>query len=66
MIERSCNFIDKVSGFLSVCSVFYKDTYDILENKYSIDSLIENDKDAIISRIWFVQNHEPQMRLGWE
>ena len=66
MIERSCNFIDKVSGFLSVCSVFYKETYDVLANKYNIDSLTENDKDAIMSRIWFVQNHEPQMRLGWE
>ena len=65
MIDGSCNFINKVSGFLSVCSVLYKETYEVLENKYDIVSLIDNDKDAIMSRIWFVQNHEPQMRLGW-
>lgn len=66
VIDGSCNFIGRVSGFLSVCSVLYKETYEVLAKKYSIYSLKENDKDAIMSRIWFVQNHEPQMRLGWE
>ena len=66
MIEKPCNFLKKVSGFLSACSLLYRETYDILTNKYTIDSLVDNDKDAIVSRIFFVQNHEPQMRLGWE
>ena len=65
MTDGSCNFINRVTGFLSVYSVLYKETYEVLENKYDIVSLIDNDKDAIMSRIWFVQNHEPQMRLGW-
>lgn len=37
----------------------------MLSSKYDVDSLWENDKDAILSRIVFVQNHEPQSRQAW-
>ena len=42
--------------------MFLKDVYSILKDIYDIDSLLCNDRDAIISRIAFVQNHESQMR----
>ena len=37
----------------------------ILKETYDIDSLLDNDLDAILSRIRFVQNHEQQMRVAW-
>ena len=39
------------------------EVFNILEKEYGIDSITDNDKDAIISRICFIQNHEKQMRL---
>ena len=42
--------------------MFLKDIYSILRDFYDIDSLLCNDRDAIISRIAYVQNHESQMR----
>ena len=46
-------------------SVFLNEIKEVLWNEYSIDSLFENDLDAIVARIWFVQNHETQMRESW-
>ena len=37
----------------------------ILKDTYDVQSLFDNDIDAILSRIQFVQNHEQQMRLAW-
>ena len=45
-----------------VSSTFLKDVYSILRDFYDIDSILYNDIQAIISRIGFIQNHEPQMR----
>ena len=42
-----------------------KEVSDILKYNYDIDSVFDNDIDAILSRIHFVQNHEQQMRLAW-
>ena len=46
-------------------SVFLNEMKELLWNEYEIDSVLENDLDAVISRIWFVQNHETQMRESW-
>jgi len=35
---------------------------EVLESKFNVDSLLENDSDALISGMWFVHNHEMQMR----
>ena len=34
--------------------------------RYDINMLFDQDKDAIIARILYVQNHESQMRVGWD
>ena len=65
-INRPCIFIEKVLSFLTISSFYFKDIYNTLENSYDLDSLIGNDKDALISRICFVQNHESQLRIGWD
>ena len=48
--------------FFQLSSVFLKEVYDILKTFYDIDSLLYNDRDAILARVCFVQNNEKQMR----
>ena len=55
-------FFAKLHNFMCISSIFYSDIYEILRDKYELDSLIENDIDAIMARIHFTQNHEKQMR----
>ena len=62
MFTNPCSFILKILDFFIVSSVFLKDVYNILRDVYNVDSLMFNDKQALISRIGFVQNHEAQMR----
>ena len=65
VLINPCEFLRRVEPFLSVSSVIYKEAYNLLALKYDIDSLIQNDKAAIMARIGFVQNHENQMRGPW-
>ena len=66
LMNNPCSFIRKIVPFLAVSSVLYSEVCELLWNKYDIDSLEDNDKAAIISRIGYVQNHEPQLRVAWE
>ena len=61
-MESPCDFILKNLNFLRISSFYYKAIGLLLSTKYNIDSLLENDKDAVLSRIIFTQNHEPQLR----
>ena len=45
-----------------VSSIFLNEVKELLSNEYEITSIFENDLDAVMARIWFVQNHETQMR----
>ena len=65
-INKPCIFIEKILSFLTISSFFFRDIYSILDNRYNLDSLTDNDKDAIMSRISFIQNHESQLRTGWD
>ena len=65
LMTDPCEYIRKANSFLSVSSILYSEVYDILQSKYDIESLVGNDKAAIIARIGFVQNHEPQSRNAW-
>ena len=65
LMNNPCSFIRKLIPFLTVSSVLYGEVCDLLWNKYDIDSFEDNDKAAIISRIGFIQNHEPQLRVEW-
>ena len=60
------HFYKKRLSFLTISSFFFRDIYSILDNRYNLDSLTDNDKDAIMSRISFIQNHESQLRTGWD
>ena len=62
LIYKPCNFIKRNSSYFNVSSVKYREVMDVLQSKYNIDSITDNDKEAIIARIGFVQNHEPQSR----
>ena len=62
LLTNPCEFVRKINSFLSVTSVFYNEIYDLIKSKYQLESLIDNDKMAIMSRIGFVQNHEEQLR----
>ena len=62
VLNNPCNFIRKILDFFMVSSIFLQDVYSVLRDFYDIDSLLFNDKQAIISRISYVQNHESQMR----
>ena len=46
-------------------SVLYRNVCEVLQEKYEVDSLTDNDYEALIARIIFVQNHENQMRGPW-
>ena len=61
-----CTFIKKLNYFFIISSEFLRDVRDICLDIYEIEMLFEQDRDAVTSRIQFVQNHEDQMRRGLE
>ena len=62
LLKRPCILIEKLMTFLDISSKFIQEAYEILKTKYQIESIKENDKDAILARIFYIQNHETQMR----
>ena len=63
LLSKPCAFLAKILDYMYISSFFVNEVFNILEKEYGIDSITDNDKDAIISRICFIQNHEKQMRL---
>lgn len=63
---KPCAFISKILDFLYISSSLLRNVSNILRDVYEIETLIDNDFQAILSRIWFVQNHEDQMRQHLE
>ena len=62
ILSRPCDFIDKNSDFFKISSEMLMEVNSILTDQYQIDSATDNDFEAIMARISYVQNHEPQMR----
>ena len=62
LTKRPCSFVRSSLDYLSVSSVFFKELYMEAIKVYGIVDLLENDIDAIQSRIIFVQNHETPLR----
>ena len=62
---KPCDFIKNLLDFMLLSSVMVKEVSDLLKTVYDIDSVFDNDEDAIISRILFVQRNEEQMRVSW-
>ena len=62
---KPCDFISKVLDYLYISSLMIKNVLNILTEIYDIETLLDNDPKAILARIWFIQNHEEQMRECW-
>ena len=65
-LRNPCNLIRKTKEFLTISSFYYRDLYDMMLNTYDVESLTDNDQDALMSRIAYVQGHESQTRIGWD
>ena len=57
-----CLFVEKIMRYLLVSSVFVSEVNKFSSDMYQINDILENDLQAIVSRVAFVQNHERQMR----
>ena len=62
ILSRPCKFLDKCFNYFYHNSILFDDIRSILWNNYNILDLLNNDVDAIKSRIYFIQNHEPTLR----
>lgn len=61
-----CAFIQKTFNFFILSSVLLNEVRDIFINKYDTELLLEQDRDAVVSRIMYVQSHETPMRERWD
>ena len=61
-LKFPCDYVKKIIDYMYVSSFLLSDTYKIINDMYQMDSLMENDFEAIIARIAYVQNHENQSR----
>ena len=62
LYRHPCEFIRKNMHFLLISSVFFNEVNAFASVKYSIDSIFDNDEDAIFARICYIQNHETPLR----
>ena len=62
ILLKPCDFIRKNLFHFMVSSVYLNEVNELFRNEYEIDYVFENDRDAVMARISFVQNHETQMR----
>ena len=65
VVSKPCEFLKKLGSYMYISSIFLNHVNFILRNDYDIERLYDNDKDAILARIVFKQNHERQMRVTW-
>ena len=57
-----CIFIEKIMKHISVSSVLFNEVNTFSSDLYQIYDLLDNDRQAVVSRVLYVQNHESQMR----
>ena len=62
LFQSPCSYIAKNLSFFRISSIFCNKTKELFYKEYGIKDIFDNDKDAIISRIMFTQNHEETMR----
>ena len=65
LFNSPCSFIQKNFNYLMLTSVLVNEVRDIFNDKYDIELLFDQDRDAVVSRIMYIQNHETPMREGW-
>ena len=64
LFNNPCVFIEKILSFLMLSSVCLNEIRDTFLNRYEVECIFEQDRNAIMSKIFFMQNHEPGMREG--
>ena len=57
-----CISIEKILRHISVSSVLFNEVNTFSKDIYQIHDLFDNDRQAVVSRVLYVQNHEGQMR----
>ena len=57
-----CLFLEKLMVYLCTSSVLFNEVKLFCNDLYQINDLFDNDRQAVVSRLLFVQNHERQMR----
>ena len=57
------NIIEKIKTYLYITSVYVNRIFELFKSKYEINDIMDNDCEALIARIQYVQNHESQLRL---
>ena len=57
-----CLFLEKIMKYMYTSSILFEEVNKVFSDLYGIDDLFDNDKQAVLSRIIYVQNHESQMR----
>ena len=62
---KLCDIIEKNLHFLHLSSAMVRHVSKIVRDIYGIETLFDNDVQAINSRIRYVQNHEEQLRISW-
>ena len=60
---KPCSFIQKLLGYFTISSVLFCEIDSLALTKYGMEYLMENDRDGVLSRIAYIQNHETQMRV---
>ena len=58
----TCSLIQKLKNYLILSSVLLNEVRSLSLNKYGIGDIFDNDKEAVKSRVVFVQIHEIPMR----
>ena len=53
-----CIFIEKIMTHISVSSVLFNEVNTFSSDLYEIYDLLDNDRQAVVSRVLYVQNHE--------
>ena len=57
-----CEFIKKIKPYLNISSLLLNEIKVTFMKIYDTELVFEQDRDAVLARILFVQNHESQTR----
>lgn len=61
IINKPCNFIFR-NKYIFERRYFVNNLENIFREIYGVVDILNNDKDAIVSRLWFIQYGEDRMR----
>ena len=65
-ISSNCKMFMKLRYHFMFSSHLYKSLKNRFQDIYQLDEILGNDRDALISRIFFVQRNEPRSNYNYE